>query len=331
VPSLAQIATCAAALLAVVSLASCGGDSSPNQIVARVGGETITTAKLGHWITVLKGGTQLAGSPARQELALRQPALHLLIALQWLVGEAADRGISISRLEVRQQIDRTERTTFYGGVAELRKFLQATGQSVSDVELQARAELAAAKLRRLAIDSAPKVTAAQVSAYYTQHKRRFLISERREARFTNTKTKAAAEKVKREVEAGKSLTGPAQRRMGELFTGARVPPSSPNNEYERAIDSATPHVVSGPYRIGADYWLYEVVRILPARQQTLAEVGDSIRRQLTSESRSQALAGFVKAWTAAWSAKTDCRAGYVVQKCRQYRGPEAADDPFRLQ
>ena len=274
----------------------------------------------------MKGGSAVSDPAGTQGQALQLRALEFLIHSQWLIGEAARRGIVTSQSEVHQQIDR-ETAGFGGGAAGLREFLKSTGESVRDIEWQARAELVQATLRRMATVTSVEVTRAQVAAYYARHRRRFVIPERREARFSNRKTRAAAEKLKREVESGKSLTSAAQRKVGELFTSARVPPG---NAYERAIDSGKPHVVAGPFEIEADYFLYEVVRIIPARQQALPQVEDSIRRHLMAERRRRALASFVKTWTAGWIARTDCRVGYVVQGCKQYAGPESVDDLLDL-
>lgn len=314
------------ALVVLLAASGCGGAHS-NDVIARVGDQQITKAAVAHWITILKGEAPQRSHDGDQ--ALRRQVVELLISSQWLIGEAAWRGIPISRSEVRRQISRIEQIEFGGGASELREFLNSTGETVADVELRAEAELASAKLRRLAIEGVPPVTEAQVADYYSQHKQSYVVPERREARFINRKSKAAAEKVKREVEAGKSLTPPERRRVGEVFEGATVPPS-PGNEYEKAIDASPPHKVSGPYPIGKDFWLYEVVKIIPARRKTRSEAAGSIRRRLSSARRRETLTAFVRASTSRWTAKTDCKPGYVVSRCRQYAGPPTHDDPFGI-
>lgn len=319
-----QIAAGTAAVLLAIGLGACGGSSDSGDPVARMGGAgRITKATLDHWTAAI-AGNRTAEDPSQAQLtAAREKVLSLLISYQWLTGEAAKRGISMSQHEVRQQIDRILGQAFPGGIAELHEFLKPTGQTVADLELQARAQLALAALRRQATAGLVPVTQEQIATYYAQHKRSYLTPGRREARFTNRKTRAAALKVKREVQAGRSLTSPAQRSRGELFTGASVPP---HNEYERAIDSAKPYTVAGPFVIGNDFWLYQVVKVIPARQQTLAEARQSIAGRLTGERRQAALATFFKAWRARWSAQTDCGAGYVVPGCRQYRGGAVEGD-----
>jgi hypothetical protein len=67
------------------------------------------------------------------------------------------------------------------------------------------------------------------------------------------------------------------------------------------------------------YYLYEVTRIHPAVQQTLAQVAPTIRAQLLATDRDQALTVWVKAFHARWTARTACRQGFVVADCREYR------------
>jgi foldase protein PrsA len=57
--------------------------------------------------------------------------------------------------------------------------------------------------------------------------------------------------------------------------------------------------------------------------QTLAQAQASIKRQLTAQGQQTALAAFVKEFQRRWKAKTDCRAGFVMQDCKQYKAPKA--------
>ena len=277
---------------------------------------------------MLQGGRKVSDPTAPNEVKDRTQALKLLISAHWAIGEAQARGISISEPEVQSQINKAEGTTFPGGEPELREFLASTGQTVADVELQARAQVAAAKLRQAVLASVGAPTSAQVTTYYAEHEQQFHSPGRREARFSNRKTKAAAMQLKHEVEAGeRGLTSRQQQKVGELFTTARVPPT---NAYEAAIDSARPHKIAGPFKLGADYFLYQVVRVYPPRQRSLAEVSVTIRRKLLDEGEANALAELDRSLRTTWTARTDCKHDYVIQKCRQYTGAVATEDPLAV-
>ena len=102
-------------------------------------------------VAVLERGWTAVGAGPGRDRALRRQAVELLITAQWLIGEAASRGIAITGLEVRREIDIIEHVDFLGGLRELREFVKPTGQTVADVELHAKVEIARAKLRQLAI------------------------------------------------------------------------------------------------------------------------------------------------------------------------------------
>jgi hypothetical protein len=61
-----------------------------------------------------------------------------------------------------------------------------------------------------------------------------------------------------------------------------------------------------------------------ALQRMLAPEG-----KLTKSSHG-AREGFLARWTSRWKAQTDCRAGYVVDGCRQHPGPVAIEYPISV-
>ena len=311
-------------LVAGLALAGCGGGGG-GSVAVHVGQAALSRQAVDRLVRVLSGGRTVDPSSTSAG-ALRKQAVEQWISEQWLIGEAARRRIAITPAEVSEHLNQKQSVEFPGGAAEEREFLHATGRTMAQQERQAMSELASQKLRRQILADVPVVTPGEVADYYTRHKESYLIPEKRVAYFNNTKDMATALRLKHEVEAGKrSLVSPSQREVHELFASARVPPG---NAYEKAIDSSKPHTVAGPYPIGNDFWLYEVVKITPPRQRTLGEVSDAIRRQLLRKREDAALARFANLWVAEWLAKTDCSPGYVVPRCEQYRGSRAGVKPL---
>jgi foldase protein PrsA len=303
--------------LALCGLGACSGSHDMNGVVS-VGADTISSQTLAHWTAVLH-----AGAGAGEGKTSRRRALEYLIASRWLLAEAEARGIRISTAAIHRQIQQL----VGGEPAQLHSFLQLTGETRQDVELQARDELASTKLRSLVIGAARPITNEEIAAYYMQHRSSFRVPERRKARFTYRQTRASAETAKREAEAGKSLASPAQRAVKEIFLEAQVPPL---DAIEEAIDKSKPHVVSGPYHISHSYAVYQVVRVTPAHFQPLADVSSSIRGRLLHERNQRSLDAFARKWTAEWRDKTRCRPGYVIGLCSEYRGSTVTSDPFHL-
>ncbi len=162
----ARAAVClpAIALLTVVLLAGCGGGSTAStsssavpsspatsaqgsasnvDAVALVSSTPIPKTSYTHWMAIEKalGGTS---NPSHM-------ALGFLITSEWVIGEAAARGISVSEAEVKQRLAQTEKQIFPKAGA-LQKFLAKSGETEADL-------LARLKVEMLESRIAAKVTA----------------------------------------------------------------------------------------------------------------------------------------------------------------------------
>ncbi|HEY5287531.1 MAG TPA: hypothetical protein VIJ50_10545 [Solirubrobacteraceae bacterium] len=151
---------CAPALAllgAVVLIAGCGGGSPSRDAasvpsspaaaptpasgasadaVAHVSDTPISKASYEHWLAV---ETALAaGSPAHQ-------ALGFLITSEWVLGEAAARGVSVSEAEVKQRFAQLVHESF-PKAGSLQKYFAKSGQSEADLLARIKVELLASKI-----------------------------------------------------------------------------------------------------------------------------------------------------------------------------------------
>lgn len=320
-PRLASAAACATGLLVATGAVGCGGSGS-GQAIARVGASAITRSALDHEIVVLAAGRTAAGT-GQSGAAARRQALEALILSRWVMEEAASRRLEPVAQAIHRRVQRREASSFPGGDAEVRAFLQAAGQTRVDLEHEAAMEIAVEALRSAALRAAPAVTEAQARRFYLAHRQRYAVPLRREIRIANRKTPQAAEGIRREVAAGRAFAALSRPEMVVL-------PWRPGETYarptlDRAIARGRLHALLGPVKQRVDYFMFEVRRVLPATFESFAHVRPQIVQELADEARRRALAAFVEAWTSRWRARTDCRPGYVVQGCRQYpgRAPQA--------
>jgi foldase protein PrsA len=303
-------------LIAVTGFAACGS-SVPDSVVVRVGQTAITETTVDHWMSAMAGG-RIVRDPSKQDQTLRQQALAFLISSQWLIGEATNQGLKVSKQEIEQRFKEKKNTSFPGGEAEFHEFLKTTGQTVSDVMLEVKAELASSKIRQKVASREPKITQVQIAEYYTRNKQRYVRPERRELAITNRKSRAGIDQLIREIESGKSLASVTQ--LESVQRQATSGDKDKSNALEKAIFSAKPNVLDSA-KLRVDYYLFKVKQITASSEQPLAQVQSSIRKQLTAEQQQRTLAEFIKAWRKKWTAITDCHTGYVVPGCRQYKGP----------
>jgi foldase protein PrsA len=327
-----------------------GGPVAPGEVIAEVGKVQISKAALDRGV-LIEQRTEIPGdhqSHVRQEISK-------LIAAEWVLGEAAAKGLAPSEQQVRQRYEQVM-SQQYPTQAKFQAFLSRSGESVPDLLLKLKEQLAINAMFEKLRSSSERVTPAVAVRYYAQNKAQYVVSEKRDMGMIRTKTAAEATRVKRELQSGVSFASVAKRLKSEqprytvqgLLNGLR-PHIYAEKELNDAIFSAKPHVLSGPvsvqvsrgvhFRNPADiknidgYYVFELTKIEPAHQQSFAQVKAAIARQLPYMRYKTARGAFVKSWREHWKAKTNCRPGYVVHKCRQATHPlpgEAPEDPYTL-
>jgi len=272
-------------------------------------------------------------------LADRGAALNFLIAQQWVIGGAAEEGVHVSDRELNQELKAIVRGK---SQAQVTKELAKTGLTWADFVLETKVQSLGEGIRRLLMRKAAHPTQAQIADYYNHNRQLFGVPKRRDLGIVRAASEAEARKLKSEIAAGKTFASVASTlptaRQPFFSKGGSVVGYEPKlyseTRLDHAIFAAKPNVLSGPVGISLGYYIFEVKRVHPPEQKTLAQVQATIRQQLPEILYKQALAAFIKAWRERWRARTDCRPSYVVTNCRQYRPPTGVpapnEDPYTL-
>jgi foldase protein PrsA len=220
------------------------------------------------------------------------------------------------------------RTQQFPSTAEFEKFMASSGQTVSDLLLRVKLNMLSQKIQQKIAKSKVKVTQAQIQKYYNENKSRYGTPEKRQVQIILTRLPQEAEAAKKEVESGKSFASVAKAKsidrtskskggqLGEISKGQE------EQALDTAIFSAKPHTLSGPVNTSFGFYIFEVLGTKAGTQQSLSQVQASIKQQLTATQQQTALSTFVKTFKKKWVAKTDCRSGYVVEDCKQYKAPK---------
>jgi phosphatidylethanolamine-binding protein (PEBP) family uncharacterized protein len=135
--------------------------TSSADAVAYVSHTPISKASYKHWLAV-ETALGAAGSPAHE-------ALGFLITSEWVLGEAAARGVSVSEAEVKQRFAQLVHESF-PKAGTMQKYLVKSGQTEADLLARIKVELLASKIA--AKVSAGK-SAAQRSASLTAFENAF--------------------------------------------------------------------------------------------------------------------------------------------------------------
>lgn len=351
---------------------------SPDEVIVRIGAHQITKHELYRWMSFSPTGRLEVPEPPEFKhciINLRKPeqsstgerraandlkeicakrfseelqtGLGTLVNNAWLMYELSEEGTPIDRAEVQKtyRASLAQIAKLPGGVAGL---LKRTGHTLADLKYELTATQASDQVYAMIAAKTPKLTPARLARYYRQHKGEYLIPEQRDLYILHTKSKAAAQRAKEEIKAGKSfaevvaknlkdVSQPLGTKEGRDRTLNRK--SYAQHNLINAIFNAPPGVLSGPFEVhynatrylALGFYVFEVLRKIPAHQMSLAETKPQIEQQAAQALRNEARKDFVAAYKAKWKARTDCAPEYVIENCRQYKGqPFESADPYVL-
>jgi hypothetical protein len=323
------VLTLAAALLAG-RFTACGGDGTGPTVVS-VGGLAIGQHSVEHWTSVIARGAVVANVFGSQQ-SPRQQALTLLVNSDWLIAEALRSGLRLSKRQLARIVAAQKQAT-PNGPGEFHSMLAATGETQADVEFEATARWAASALARKLADTAEEraraeVTPAIVARFYRRH---IAAYHRRERRFYDLHeyipTRARALALKKKLGSRQRFAEGANKEKPFRPTSFKNLPGQA--VAYRAVFAAKVGVLTGPLPLQGQWCLFVIRRIEPARLQPLSEVRGAIEAKLLAQARTRTRTALIAAYRARWTARTDCRPGYVVQKCRQYTGRRKPEgEPF---
>lgn len=251
---------------------------------------------------------------------LKQQVLSFLIRATWLDQEAADQNVKVADKDVQKQLDQAKQQAF-PNAADYQKYLTRSGLTNADVFFQQRSQLLETKLTEKITKGKDQVTQQQVEDYYEKNKSKFATPERRDLRIVLTKDKARAEEAKDALESGESWqtvakrysTDRATKSNGGLLAG--VAEGQQEKALDEAVFSAEKGELAGPVKTQFGWYVFEVVKVTPADQQSLKESEATIRETLKSTGKQDALTEFGKDYRERWKAATECRKGFVVDDC----------------
>jgi len=251
--------------------------------------------------------------------------MQFLVSAEWIQQEAAKQDVKVSDKEVQKQIDAAVKQAFQNP-ADFPKFLQRSGLTQADVFYQQRNQLLQQKLTEKVTKAQSKVSDAQIAAYYNKNKSKFATPERRDLRIVLTKSQAKAAEAKRALESGQSWkdvtkkysVDQASKAQGGLLTG--VAKGQQEKALDDAIFKAQKDKLVGPIKTQFGYYVLDVSKVTPAKQQSLAQSKASIQQILTSDGQRKALDKFGKDYRKRWKAETACRKGFTTADCKN--GPK---------
>ncbi|HTA04723.1 MAG TPA: peptidylprolyl isomerase, partial [Solirubrobacteraceae bacterium] len=276
-----------------------------------------------HWASAVERGSSVGTTLGPMSGTPGQRALEFLISSSWIIGEAEAQGLSISNAAIQRGLQ-DKFDALPNGRSEFDEELSRRGQTLADVKLEIESALAVAKLRNAVAKRVPAVTGAEVARYYSHHRQKFYLPDRRVAYvIEGIHNHAHALAVARLARSGARLNKPWFREIVSRTPGIGDRELLVNMIFATPLGRTT-----RPVMINHQWVLALVRKLIPAGIQSLATVRGELSKILAAQRRARALERVATAYVRKWTASTSCRPGYVVQKCSQYRGGLAPGAPL---
>jgi parvulin-like peptidyl-prolyl isomerase len=246
--------------------------------------------------------------------------LNYLIPRLWVEGEAASRGIHVTKKQIEQAYEQELKTSnpSLKAPAQLRHFLAASGQTVEDLKWLTTVNLLVNKIELQVQHQAGKVTPKDISAYYDSHRSQYETPETRDLHLVLTSSPATAQKVHNLLSSGQSYSSVASqysvdstsKANGGAMLGVSTAELTP--QLSTKVFAAKPGVLSAPVKTPFGYYVFTVDKVTPAKVQSLKDASASIKALLSQQRVSAAEGAFQSDFTKKWAAETNCREGYQV-------------------
>jgi foldase protein PrsA len=353
-------------VLLAAALAGCGsssgsGSSVPDNSVAVVAGNPISTKAFKHWMYVAAAG-QAAQSPGQPVIVPEDPpnfpkciaqvrqqipslkktadktlkadcnqlftslsgqVMDFLIKAYWYQADAHKLGIKLTDAQVAKALDTAKKAQF-STAAQYQQFLKQSGQTADDILFRVRVNQI---FEKLTARHPSKVTAAAIASYYASHKSQFGTPESRNLDVVLTKTQDEANKAKAALDSGQSWADVAKKYSIDpsKSTGGvlkGVTVGQQDSGLTKAAFAAAPGKLVGPVKTQFGYYLIKVTGVKPATQRSLAQSTALIKQTLQTQLQTQSQTLVDNHAKQDWLKKTSCNTLYAMADCNGYKAPK---------
>jgi parvulin-like peptidyl-prolyl isomerase len=314
------------ALLSTLALvaAGCGGGGSsasvPSDAVATVGNSTITKQQFNFLLDGAKRTYKARKTPfpkigTTQYKSLQDQAMQYLVQEAEYEQKAKDLGVTITDADVQARLKQIKKQYFGGSEAKYQAQLKAQGLTEPQILQDLHAQLLSEKLYNK-VTANVKVTDADITAYYNQHKSDYSQAASRDVRHILVNNKALADKLEAQLKAGASFAALAKKYSkdpGSAANGGKLTVSKGQTvpQFDKVAFSLKTNEISPPVHSQYGWHIIQALSAVKAAKQTpLKDVKDSIKQQLLQTKKTDAMNAWVDGVKKDFAKKIHYQAGY---------------------
>ncbi|MCL2418695.1 MAG: peptidyl-prolyl cis-trans isomerase [Conexibacteraceae bacterium] len=255
--------------------------------------------------------------------------MAFLIEGYWYQGEAHRLGIKYTDEQLQKDFDKAKKAQFPTEAA-FQTYLKSSGETKEDILFQVRVNQIFAKLLK---KHERPVDDAAIQAYYEKHKTEFGTPESRDVHLIRIKTQADAQSAYNALKSGTSWDAVAKQYAEDASAKANggLLQGVTNNQEEAAVNTQLfnnpVNKLLGPIKGIFGYYVAEVTKITPAKQEPLEKAKPTIKQLLTSQEQTAAQTRVNDTAKKHWQHRTFCRRTYSVSNCANYVAPRTTTTP----
>jgi foldase protein PrsA len=250
--------------------------------------------------------------------------MFFLVTAQWFQRQAAADHVTVTDAAVKAQVSSAEQAAVaqgeFASVPAMQRYLRSIGETSQDELYRGRIEALSSDLHNDALQDAPKVTRAEITAYYAAHRSTLEHPQTRDLRILLTKTLAPARRAIDLLRAGTSFSrvvrefsiDPETRARGGVLDGQTSGAGGLQSNLAKAVFAAPLRRLEGPLRTSSGYVVFSVQKITPAAPESLSEARSTITTTLIQQHLAQTGTEFIDDFSAKWLKRTQCSPAFAV-------------------
>ncbi len=257
--------------------------------------------------------------------SLEGQVMQFLVSSYWYQGAAHKLGIHLTKSQLQQAIDAAKKQSGLKTDAQYQEFLKSSGYTDQDIAYRIRVS----KLyNKLLARHSTTVSDAEIANYYKAHSSDYGSAEKLNLRMVLAKTQANAKAAQAALKSGQSWDtvaekysiDPTTKNNGGLLSG--ITANEEDSALSKAAFAASPNQLEGPVKGQFGYYVFEVLKKIPATQETLKQATPAIHKTLTTQKQSAAAKAVNTQASNDFKSQTVCVQKWAVAYCSNYVKPK---------
>lgn len=224
--------------------------------------------------------------------SMKVDLLNRLIEDRLIISEARKSNINVDVNRIKAKISEIKK--HYSSDHEFQESLKNQGMVQADLELKIKEQLMMYSIIDAKVRSKIAVTPFEVTDYYQKNTEEFESPIALEFDALTLEEKNKADEISNEIKRGQSFEGLAEK-FSLSINKLNMKKGEFKMDVEGIVFKLKPQEVSEPVKIENKYYLFKLIKAIPAQQQSLSEAQESIYAFLYNKKMQEGLTKWLNA------------------------------------